>query len=95
MNQNDYFILQHEYQVIEAINRYPKVILIGASIIQYIQCFPLWKNKFEPLNSLNFGIGGDQVQHVLWRVKNGILDTIKPKVIIIKVIIFYLLIVKY
>lgn len=70
----------------EAKYRDPDVILIGASIIQFIQCFPLWKNKFEPLNSLNFGISGDQVQNVLWRVKNGILDHIKPKVILILII---------
>lgn len=76
-------ILQHERYVAEAKHRDPNVILIGASIIQFIQCFPIWKNKFELLNSLNFGIAGDQVQNVLWRVTNGILDHIRPKVIIL------------
>lgn len=33
-----------------------------------------------PLNTLNFGICGDRTQDVLWRVQNGILDHIKPKV---------------
>lgn len=32
------------------------------------------------LFQLNFGIGGDQTQHVLWRLANGELDNIKPKV---------------
>ena len=34
----------------------------------------------EPLHSLNFGIGGDQTQHVLWRIENGELEYITPKV---------------
>ena len=35
---------------------------------------------FEPLHCLNFGIGGDQTQNVLWRVQNGEMDCIRPKV---------------
>ncbi len=33
----------------------------------------------------NFGIGGDQIQHVLWRVQNGELDGIAPKVAVIAI----------
>lgn len=40
---------------------------------------------FQPLHSLNFGIGGDQTQHVLWRVINGALDDVEPKVIVLLV----------
>ena len=35
---------------------------------------------FEPLHCVNFGIGGDQTQHVLWRVLNGEMDNVEPKV---------------
>ena len=33
-----------------------------------------------PLHSLNFAIADDQTQHVLWRLQNGELDNIEPKV---------------
>lgn len=39
-----------------------------------------WDTYFAPLNSLNFGIGGDCTEHVLWRIENGELDNINPKV---------------
>jgi hypothetical protein len=44
--------------------------------------FQLWKKMFEPLHCVNFGIGGDQTQHVLWRILNGEMDNVEPKVII-------------
>ncbi|XP_060862984.1 platelet-activating factor acetylhydrolase IB subunit beta homolog [Metopolophium dirhodum] len=77
--------IQHNRYVAEAKAQDPDVILIGASIIQLIQCYPIWNDAFLPLKSLNFGICGDRTQDVLWRVKNGILDHIRPKVCILNV----------
>lgn len=54
--------------------------MIGDSIIQKLQSSPIWNDLFEPLHCLNFGIGGDLTQGVLWRIQSGILDNIKPKV---------------
>lgn len=39
----------------------------------------VYAEAFEPLKSINFGIGGDRTQHVLWRLQNGELDGITPK----------------
>ena len=39
-----------------------------------------YTENFEPLKAANFGIGGDRTQHVLWRLKNGELEGITPKV---------------
>lgn len=75
-----YYIFQHERHVSEAKEREPDVIMIGDSIIQKLQSSPIWNDLFEPLHCLNFGIGGDLTQGVLWRIQNGILDNIKPKV---------------
>lgn len=43
----------------------------------------IWRELFSPLHALNFGIGGDTTGHVLWRLKNGELENIKPKVIVV------------
>jgi lysophospholipase L1-like esterase len=39
----------------------------------------VYAEYFEPLKSVNFGIGGDRTQHVLWRLQNGELEGITPK----------------
>ena len=31
----------------------------------------MWSRYFESLGTLNFGIGGDRTQHVLWRIEHG------------------------
>lgn len=58
----------------------PDVVLVGDSLVANLQSTDLWEKWFAPMHSLNFGIGGDQTQHVLWRLRNGELEYIKPKV---------------
>jgi lysophospholipase L1-like esterase len=45
----------------------------------------LFAERFVPLKAANFGIGGDQTQHVLWRMQNGELDGIQPKVVMLMI----------
>jgi lysophospholipase L1-like esterase len=42
-----------------------------------------WKENFHGWNAANFGWGGDSVQNVLWRLQNGELDKVNPKVIVV------------
>jgi lysophospholipase L1-like esterase len=45
-----------------------------------------WKTNFAPLKAANFGIGGDQTGHVLWRITEGKeLEGIQPKVAVIMI----------
>jgi len=75
----------HERFVSEAKEREADVIFIGDSLIQQMKNYEVWKKLFEPLHSLNFGIGGDQTQHVLWRVQNGELDGFSPRIAVLLV----------
>lgn len=45
----------------------------------------VWTQRYEPLRAANFGIGGDKTEHVLWRLQNGELDGIKPKVTVVMI----------
>jgi WD40 repeat protein len=46
---------------------------------------PTWEKHFAPLKSANFGIAGDRTEHVLWRLQNGELDGIQPKVVVLMI----------
>jgi lysophospholipase L1-like esterase len=42
-----------------------------------------WKKNFFGWNAADFGWGADRVENILWRLKNGELDGINPKVIVL------------
>ncbi len=46
---------------------------------------PTWEKHFAPLKAANFGIGGDRTEHVLWRISNGELEGIKPKLAVLMI----------
>jgi lysophospholipase L1-like esterase len=45
----------------------------------------VWDANFAPLRAANFGISGDRTQHVLWRLENGELEGIKPKLVVLMI----------
>ena len=45
----------------------------------------VWEKNFAPLKVANFGIGGDRTEHVLWRLQNGELDGITPKLAVLMI----------
>ena len=48
------------------------VLLVGDSLVNGLARYHrVWSKYFEPLRALNFGVGGDRTQHVLWRIENG------------------------
>lgn len=62
-----------------------KVLLLGDSMIKGLARYPsVWRKYFAGLGALNFGIGGDRTQHVLWRIQNGELE-FKPQIVVIHV----------
>lgn len=45
----------------------------------------LWNEFFGELRVANFGISGDRTQHILWRIQNGNLANLQPKLIVIMI----------
>jgi lysophospholipase L1-like esterase len=45
----------------------------------------VWKKYYGKRNAVNMGFGGDRTQHVLWRLDNGNIDGISPKVAVIMI----------
>lgn len=45
----------------------------------------VWKKHFEPRKAMNAGIGGDRTQHILWRLDNGNIDGLTPKLAVLMI----------
>lgn len=45
----------------------------------------VWETSWVPLKAHNIGIGGDRTQHVLWRLQNGEVEGIKPKLTVLMI----------
>jgi beta-glucosidase len=45
----------------------------------------VWKQYYEKRNAVNLGIGGDQTQHVLWRLDHGNIAGIRPKLAVVMI----------
>lgn len=74
---------QHTRFVQECKDAEPDVLFVGDSMVQLMQQYEVWRELFSPLHALNFGIGGDTTCNVLWRLQNGELENIRPKVVVL------------
>jgi len=52
--------------------------------LDYPELLANWKENFFGWNAANFAWGGDTVQNILWRIENGELDNVHPKVIVLQ-----------
>jgi lysophospholipase L1-like esterase len=83
---NPGFASSHEKFVKIAQEGTAELVFLGDSITAgWGRQQPIWDKAFGAYKPANFGIGGDRTQHVLWRIKNGELDVIKPKAIVLMI----------
>ena len=63
------------------------VVFIGDSITQGWEGGGknVWEKYYGQRKCLNFGVGGDRTQHVLWRFEHGQLDGLKPKAAVLMI----------
>lgn len=45
----------------------------------------IWERHYAPRKAANLGIGGDQTGHVLWRLDNGEVEGISPRVAVVMI----------
>jgi len=66
------------------------LIFVGDSITHFWdnkknKGWDVWQKYYGNCNAVNLGIGGDRTQHVLWRLQNGNLEGISPKVAVVMI----------
>jgi len=81
--------LAHQQLLAKARSGGIDVYFLGDSItrrwgaLDYPDFLAHWKKSFYGWNAANFGWGGDRTENVLWRLENGELDGVEPKVIVL------------
>jgi lysophospholipase L1-like esterase len=82
-------IVAHAQLVEKAKSGKTDVYFLGDSIVRrwgatdYPELLANWKKNFHGWNASNFGWGADRTQNVLWRIQNGELDNVNPKVVVL------------
>lgn len=80
------FVGQHEKFVELAKKGDIGLVFLGDSITAgWNGAKEIWDKSFSQYKPVNFGIGGDKTQHVLWRIQNGELDGISPKALVLMI----------
>jgi lysophospholipase L1-like esterase len=81
------WVTRHEGFVKQAQQGGIDILFMGDSITDFWhdRAAKIWDQYYAPRHAANFGISGDRTEHVLWRINNGELDGIKPKVIVLMI----------
>lgn len=82
-------IIAHEQLVEKAQKGGIDIYFAGDSITRrwgatdYPELLENWRKNFYGWNAANFGWGADSIQNILWRLHNGELDGVHPKIIVL------------
>ncbi|WP_439390070.1 GDSL-type esterase/lipase family protein [Ideonella sp. YS5] len=65
----------------------PDVVFIGDSITQGWEQAgrTVWERHFAPRHALALGFGGDRTENVLWRLQQGEVDGLAPKLVVLMI----------
>jgi lysophospholipase L1-like esterase len=80
--------LAHEQLLEKARKGGIDIYFLGDSITRrwgatdYPEFLAHWNTNFFGWNAANFGWGADNIENILWRVENGELDGVNPKIIV-------------
>ena len=74
-------------KVVDESSEIAEVVFVGDSITQGWEGAgaKVWEVDIATLGAVNLGIGGDRTEHVLWRLENGHLKSISPRVAVVMI----------
>lgn len=88
----DWWLPRHRQKLDEAQQmvraaRSPQLVFIGDSITQgwEKEGAPIWQTHYARYDALDLGFGGDRTENVLWRLQNGAVDGLVPKVAVLMI----------
>jgi lysophospholipase L1-like esterase len=78
-----YWRRMHDAYVERAKHKDIELLFLGDSITQGWNDNETWKRYYGARKAANFGLGGDHTQHLLWRIQNGAIEGLNPKVVVL------------
>ena len=74
---------RHEKQLAAPHRSHTRLVMLGDSITEAWCESSAFRQALGQHQPLNLGIGGDQTQHLLWRIDHGALDGVTPRAAVI------------
>ncbi len=84
---DEWWVPRHEEKVARVKEGNVDLLMIGDSITHGWEGAgkPVWDAYYADRNAVDLGFSGDRTQHVLWRLDNGEIDGISPKLAVIMI----------
>ena len=83
--EGEWWMERHQ-TILSRLSKDPELILIGNSIFHSLDNEnrqEVWEKYLDQYRTVNMGISGDRTENVIWRLQNGSLENINPKVAVI------------
>jgi lysophospholipase L1-like esterase len=83
-NSEAYWVKRHGKIMEKAVAmKQVDVLFLGDSITHGFENNYVWNYHYRDLKVINAGISSDRVEHILWRVQQGLIKESKPKVVVL------------
>jgi lysophospholipase L1-like esterase len=83
----DWWLPRHEEKLREAGRDTASLLFLGDSITQGWESSgnKIWTKNYSALGAYNLGFSGDRTENVLWRIENGEMQDLNPKLTILMI----------
>ncbi len=85
------WVARHEGFVEQGKHEQIDILFLGDSITDFWRGkaprfgIHVWNQYYAPLHAADFGISGDRTENVIWRIDNGELNGLHPKVVVLMI----------